>query len=74
MQGMWKSMKDIWPLPKLRSAKLLAIFATFQSVLLLFLSGDQYAGPLSPAGNRPYFKVVTDIYCFFFFLICVHQH
>jgi hypothetical protein len=73
-RGWWKSTKDIWPLPTLRSAKLLVIFAAFQSILLLFLPGDQYAGPLSPAGNRPYFKVVTDIYFFFFFLSCVHQH
>jgi 7-dehydrocholesterol reductase len=73
IRGWWKSMKDIWPLPTLRSAKLLVIFAAFQSILLLFLPGDQYAGPLSPAGNRPHFKVVTDIY-FFFFLSCVHQH
>ncbi|CAK9204900.1 unnamed protein product [Sphagnum troendelagicum] len=56
MRGWWKSTKDIWPLPTLRSAKLLVIFAAFQSILLLFLPGDQYAGPLSPAGNRPYFK------------------
>lgn len=53
---------DIWPKPTPTACKLIATYAVFEAALQLFLPGKRVEGPISPAGNKPVYKV------FFFFL------
>jgi 7-dehydrocholesterol reductase len=54
------SLKDIlaaWPLPSLEAAKILAVFALWQLVLLLGLPGKKHLGPVTPSGDQPEYKL-----------------
>ena len=53
----WQHFADQLPLPSLAAAKILAVWALLQIVLLLGLPGKQYSGPVTPMGNRPRYKL-----------------
>ncbi|CAL5361014.1 unnamed protein product [Camellia sinensis] len=48
---------NIWPKPTAIAWKMIACYAAFEAVLQLFLPGKRVEGPISPAGNRPVYKV-----------------
>lgn len=58
---------DIWPKPTPTACKLIATYAVFEAALQLFLPGKRVEGPISPAGNKPVYKV------FFFFFNFLNQ-
>lgn len=51
----------IWPKPTAIAWKIIACYALFEAVLQLFLPGKRVEGPISPAGNRPIYKVLDVI-------------
>ena len=56
---------SIWPSPTSPIAwKIIASYAAFEAALQLLLPGKRVEGPISPAGNRPIYKV----HCLSFFV------
>lgn len=49
---------DIWPRPTAIAWKIIACYGTFEAALQLLLPGKRVEGPISPAGNRPVYKVL----------------
>lgn len=54
---------DIWPKPTATAWKIIACYALFEAALQLWLPGKRVEGPISPAGNRPVYKVVSPHDC-----------
>ncbi|KAF5741628.1 7-dehydrocholesterol reductase [Tripterygium wilfordii] len=60
----WEYLKEhglqelisIWPRPTVTAWKIIACYAAFEALLLLFLPGKRVEGPISPSGNRPVYK------------------
>lgn len=48
---------DIWPKPTMTAWKIIACYGAFEAALQLWLPGKRVEGPISPAGNRPVYKV-----------------
>lgn len=53
---------NIWPKPTATAWKIIACYAAFEAALQLLLPGKRVEGPISPAGNRPVYKVVFRQY------------
>jgi 7-dehydrocholesterol reductase len=54
------SLDDVvrdWPRPSLVAAKIIGAFAVLEAVLLVVLPGKTHLGPVTPAGNRPRYKL-----------------
>ena len=49
---------NIWPMPTAIAWKIIVCYAAFEAALQLFLPGKRVEGPISPAGNRPIYKVL----------------
>lgn len=49
---------DIWPRPTAIAWKIIACYGAFEAALQLLLPGKRVEGPISPAGNRPVYKVL----------------
>lgn len=47
----------LWPKPTLLACKIIAVYGAFEAALQLLLPGETVYGPISPAGNRPIYKV-----------------
>lgn len=56
-QGL-QGLVNIWPRPTAIAWKIIAGYAAFEAALQLFLPGKRVEGPISPAGNRPVYKVL----------------
>ena len=66
---------NIWPMPTAIAWKIIVCYAAFEAALQLFLPGKRVEGPISPAGNRPIYKVLDSALRFSAFLcpyISVH--
>jgi 7-dehydrocholesterol reductase len=46
-----------WPRPSLVAAEIIVIFALLEAVLLVVIPGKKHLGPVTPAGNRPEYKL-----------------
>ena len=58
----WKTygvlgIHKIWPMPSLYSLKLIVGFGVLEALLQLYVPGERYFGPISPAGYRALYKV-----------------
>jgi 7-dehydrocholesterol reductase len=49
----WRSVAAHWPWPNASAAAIILVFVLLQAVLLLWLPGKTFEGPITPAGNRP---------------------
>lgn len=58
LQGLIK----IWPKPTSVAWKIIASYAAFEALLQIFLPGKRVEGPISPAGNKPVYKVIFMCY------------
>jgi 7-dehydrocholesterol reductase len=57
--GFWTTLKSIWAPYVLGSTtawKILGIFASLELLLMRFLPGENYLGPVTPMGNVPVYK------------------
>jgi hypothetical protein len=52
----------IWPVPSLFALKVILGFGLFEAFLQLYVPAGIHVGPVSPAGNRPVYKVCA--FCF----------
>lgn len=57
-------LMNIWPKPTATAWKIIASYGAFEAALQLLLPGKRVEGPISPAGNRPVYKVF-----FFYFMV-----
>ena len=55
-----------WPMPTLYALEIILTFGAFEAFLQLFVPGGIHVGPVSPAGNRPVYKVYNFGYCLMF--------
>src|SRR4051794_7136435 len=46
-----------FPLPSLAAVEIIAVWLLLQVVLLVGLPGKEHYGPVTPAGNRPRYKL-----------------
>jgi 7-dehydrocholesterol reductase len=53
----WRSVAEHFPWPSLAAAKILLVFVALQVVLLEWLPGKTFDGPITPTGNRPRYKL-----------------
>lgn len=58
----WKTyglagVHKIWPMPSLYGLKLIVGFGVLEALLQLYVPGERYFGPISPAGYRALYKV-----------------
>ena len=49
----WRSVAAHWPWPSASAAAIILIFVVLQGLLLQWLPGKNFEGPITPAGNRP---------------------
>jgi 7-dehydrocholesterol reductase len=57
--GIWETLKIIcgpYLLGSVTAWKILAIFGAFELILMRFLPGKEFKGPVTPAGNVPVYK------------------
>ena len=47
----------IFPVPSARAVQLLCAYGLFQALLLVFMPGSVFHGPVTAGGNRPVYKV-----------------
>ncbi|XP_024638862.2 7-dehydrocholesterol reductase isoform X1 [Medicago truncatula] len=47
---------NLWPKPTLLSFQIIVVYAAFEALLQLLLPGETVYGPISPTGNRPFYK------------------
>lgn len=64
-QHMLQGFINIWPRPTATAWKIIACYAAFEAALQLLLPGKRVEGPVSPAGNRPVYKVLNTECCIF---------
>jgi 7-dehydrocholesterol reductase len=53
----WRSVAAHWPWPSLSAAAILLVFAALELLLLQWLPGKVYEGPITPTGSRPRYKL-----------------
>ncbi len=53
----WRSVVEHFPAPSMGAARIILVFAVLEGVLLQWLPGQTYQGPITPAGNRPRYKL-----------------
>ena len=46
----------IFPVPSARAVQLLCAYGLFQALLLVFMPGSVFHGPVTAGGNRPVYK------------------
>lgn len=67
----------LWPKPTLFAFQIIAVYAAFEAALQLLLPGKTVYGPISPAGNRPVYKVDSNFSALFspvfFIYVCILQ-
>lgn len=54
----------IWPRPTLLAWEIIGVFGVFEAFLLLWVPGREWEGPVSPAGNRPVYRM-NGVPCYF---------
>lgn len=65
---------DIWPKPTIIAWEIIACYAVFEAALQLLLPGKRVEGPVSPAGNRPVYKVRDKrITATIISFLCIHD-
>ena len=52
-----QGVRSVWPWPSLEAWVILGAFGSLQAFLQLAVPGKQHAGPVSPKGNVPIYKV-----------------
>lgn len=58
--GLHQGLLQIWPKPTAIAWKIIAVYAAFEATLQLLLPGKRVEGPISPAANRPVYKVILQ--------------
>jgi len=53
----WRSAAAHFPSPAIAAARMIVVFAVLEAVLLQWLPGKDFYGPITPAGNRPRYKL-----------------
>lgn len=53
----WRSVAAHWPWPSLPAAAIVLGFALVEGILLQWLPGKVYEGPITPTGSRPRYKL-----------------
>ena len=53
----WQSVAAHWPWPSPSAAVMVLIFLGVEVLLLRFLPGRQYEGPITPSGSRPRYRL-----------------
>jgi 7-dehydrocholesterol reductase len=53
----WRSVVVHWPWPSLDSVTIVLVFVVLQIILLQWLPGKTFEGPITPAGTRPRYKL-----------------
>jgi 7-dehydrocholesterol reductase len=53
----WRSVAAHFPSPSMAAAKIILVFAVLEAALLEWLPGKEFSGPITPAGNRPRYKL-----------------
>eukprot|EP00027_Filamoeba_sp_ATCC50430_P016251 CAMPEP_0168570346 /NCGR_PEP_ID=MMETSP0413-20121227/16668_1 /TAXON_ID=136452 /ORGANISM="Filamoeba nolandi, Strain NC-AS-23-1" /LENGTH=462 /DNA_ID=CAMNT_0008602955 /DNA_START=29 /DNA_END=1417 /DNA_ORIENTATION=+ len=48
---------ELWPSPSWTAAKIIGVFALLEAILMVVLPGETFYGPITPAGNRPTYKL-----------------
>jgi 7-dehydrocholesterol reductase len=51
------TLVSLCPRPTVTSLRMIATFAAFEALLLVLLPGGTHYGPISPAGNRPRYRM-----------------
>lgn len=66
-----QGVRSVWPWPSPEAWAILSVFGALQAFLQLAVPGKQHAGPVSPKGNVPIYKVhcAHPLYC-----ILWHRH
>lgn len=49
----WRAVAEHWPWPTVPAVLMLLVFAGLEAVLLQWLPGEIFEGPVTPAGSRP---------------------
>ncbi len=53
----WRSVAAHWPWPSTSAVSIVLVFVLFEAILLQWLPGKIYEGPITPMGNRPRYKL-----------------
>ena len=52
----WRSVAQHWPWPSMSAATIILVFVVLQGILLQWLPGKIFEGPITPTGNRPRYE------------------
>jgi hypothetical protein len=53
----WRSVFAHWPWPSTSAAAIVFVFVAVEGILLQWLPGKIFEGPITPTGNRPRYKL-----------------
>jgi 7-dehydrocholesterol reductase len=53
----WRSVAEHWPWPSASAAAMILVFAVLEGILLQWLPGEMFEGPITPTGKRPRYKL-----------------
>ncbi len=53
----WRAVADNFPHPSRQAVAMVLVFVAFEAVLLRWLPGKSFEGPITPAGSRPRYKL-----------------
>jgi len=53
----WRALAEHWPWPSAFAASIFLVFAAIEALLLHWLPGDIFEGPVTPTGSRPSYKL-----------------
>jgi 7-dehydrocholesterol reductase len=53
----WRSIAAYWPWPSLSAVAIVLVFIVFETILLQWLPGKIFEGPITPTGSRPRYKL-----------------
>jgi 7-dehydrocholesterol reductase len=53
----WQSVIAHWPWPSISAAEIVLIFVIFEAILLVWIPGKSFEGPITPSGVRPHYKL-----------------
>ncbi len=53
----WRSVAAHWPWPSATAATIVLVFAVLQGMLLQWLPGEIFEGPVTPTGSRPRYRL-----------------
>jgi 7-dehydrocholesterol reductase len=53
----WSAVAAHWPWPSSTAAEIILVFVAVEALLLRWLPGPVFEGPITPAGNRPRYKL-----------------